>query len=82
MLGNIQIIERDSLSMSKVRRKLKNAPFLRTSFFDDMKEEVFNVVDNYEELWKRLNEKYGDIGKLVDLILFQIKSLSLEKIES
>ena len=33
-------------------------------------------------MWARLDEKYGAIGKLIDSILFQIKSLPLENSES
>ena len=41
-----------------------------------------NVGDDYEQLWERLDKKYGDVGKLVDAILFQIKALPPENAES
>ena len=35
---------------------------------DDIREEVDNQ-DNLETLWKRLDKKYGNSGKLIDTIL-------------
>lgn len=60
----------------------KHAFVLRNYLVDSVKEEVSNVGDDYKELWKRLDKKYGDVGKLVDAILFQIKSLPQENAES
>ena len=60
----------------------KHAFVLRNYLTDIVKEEVSNVGDDYKELWNRLDKKYGDVGRLVDSILFQIKSLPPENAES
>ena len=44
---------------------------------DEVREEVANVGDDYRKMWERLDQKYGNLGKLIDAILFQIKNLSL-----
>ena len=48
-------------------------PFVLKSHLDEqVKEEVDNVDDNMETLWERLDKKYGNCGKLVDVILADI----------
>ena len=45
-------------------------PFLLRSHLDEkVREEVDNVEDDMEELWKRLDAKYGNHSKYVDLVL-------------
>ena len=50
---------------------------LKSYLADSVKEEVSNVSDDYDKMWERLTEKYGDVGNLVDAILVDIKKLSL-----
>ena len=53
-------------------------PFVLKSYLvNEVKDEVDNVADNYEALWERLDEKYGDKGHLIDAIMSDIKSLKL-----
>ena len=50
---------------------------LRSYLSREVKEEVENVEDNYETLWERLDEKYGDRGQLIDSIMADIKNLKV-----
>ncbi len=56
----------------------KHAFVLRNYLNESVRDEVSNVGDDYQKVWERLDQKYGDVGKLVDAILFQIKSLPPE----
>ena len=38
---------------------------------------IRNVDDNLDEMWKRLNEKYGKASKLTDVVMFDIKQLKV-----
>ena len=49
---------------------------LKSYLNEDVKEEVINVGDDYDEMWRRLDMKYGNVGKLVDSILSDVKRLS------
>ena len=42
-----------------------------------VQEEVSNVSNDYNKMWDRLDQKYGNISKLVDSILFDVKRLSI-----
>lgn len=48
---------------------------LKNHLNESVKEEVSAVSDDYEEMWNRLDMKYGNIGKLVDAILSDVKKL-------
>lgn len=54
----------------------QHALVLRNHLIDTVRDEVSNAGDDYEKLWERLDQKYGNIGKLIDAILFDVKSLS------
>lgn len=57
--------------------KAEELPFVLKSYLDEtVREEVNNVGDVYSEMWKRLDMKYGNIGKLIDAILADVKKLS------
>jgi hypothetical protein len=48
-------------------------PFvLKSHLVEEVKDEVDNVDDNMETLWERLDKRYGNCGKLVDVILADI----------
>ena len=49
---------------------------LRECLSEEISDEVPNVGDNYLKMWERLDEKYGNVDKLVDTILDDIKKLS------
>ena len=53
----------------------QQALVLRNNLTETVREEVANAGDDYEKLWERLDQKYGNVSKLVDAILYQIKSL-------
>ena len=55
----------------------QQALVLRNHLVDAVREEVSNAGDDCDKLWERLDQKYGNAGKLIDAILFEIKSLSL-----
>jgi len=42
-----------------------------------VQEEVSHVTDDYDKMWERLDQKYGNISKLVDTILYDVKQLSI-----
>ena len=46
---------------------------LRNALAEDAKVRVRNI-DNFVEMWTRLDEKYGDEGKMVDIILADVKN--------
>ena len=46
---------------------------LRNALPEDAEVWVRNM-DNFVEMWKRLDEKYGDEGKMVDIILADVKN--------
>ena len=51
-------------------------PFVLKSYLvDKVKDEVDNVANDYDALWERLDEKYGDKGHLIDSIMSDIKCL-------
>ena len=51
-------------------------PFILRSYLtDDVKEEVDNLDDNLDTLWRRLDKKYGNCGKLVDAILADLSRI-------
>ena len=51
-------------------------PFVLKSYLkDEVKEEVDDVKGHYEEIRKRLDEKFGDKGRLIDTIMADIKYL-------
>ena len=41
-----------------------------------MCDEIRNISDDYDKMWARFDQKYGNIGKLVDTILYDVKRLS------
>ena len=45
---------------------------LRNALPEDAKVWVRNM-DNFVEMWKRLDEKYGDEGKMVEIFLAGVK---------
>ena len=50
--------------------------FVLKSYLDEtVKEEVRNVGDNYGDMWERLDAKYGNVRRLVDTILSDVKKL-------
>ena len=53
----------------------QRALVLMNNLTEIVREEVANAGDDYKKLWERLDQKYGNVNKLVDAILYQIKSL-------
>jgi hypothetical protein len=50
---------------------------LKSYLSGPVQEEINNVSDNYKKMWDRLDQKYGNINKLVDAILYDVKKLSI-----
>ena len=48
---------------------------LRSYLSDEIQEEIEGLGEYMERIWKRLDKKYGDHGKLVDAIMSEIKKL-------
>ena len=57
--------------------KTQQAFVLKGHLSESVRDEVSNVTDNYTEMWERLDQKYGNTGKLVDAILSDVKRISL-----
>ena len=49
---------------------------LKSYLTEKVREEVNNVGDNASDVWSRLDQKYGNTGKLLDIILSDVKKLS------
>ena len=48
---------------------------LRSDLVLEIMEDVSTLGDNAEQIWKRLDQKYGDESKLVDSILSDVKNI-------
>jgi hypothetical protein len=58
--------------------KSQQAFVLKGYLAESVREEVSNVIDDYTEMWARLDQKYGNTGKIVDAILADVKRISLQ----
>lgn len=54
----------------------EEAVVLKSYIAVDIRKDVENI-DSIEEIWKRLDKRYGDEGKLIDSIMFDIKRLKV-----
>ena len=55
---------------------LEKEAFVLKSYLDsEIKEDVLAAGDDAEEIWKRLDKKYGDEGKLVDSFMKDVKQI-------
>ena len=52
---------------------------LKSYLSGPVQEEISNVSDNYNKMWDRLDQKYGNINNLVDAILYDVKRLSISE---
>ena len=43
---------------------------------DEVREEVSNVSDDYRAMWRRLDQKYGNVRRLVEMHLAEVKGIS------
>ena len=48
---------------------------LKTYLASKVREEVESCGDDYYLIWERLDQRYGNIGKLIDAILYEVKCL-------
>ena len=48
---------------------------LKSYLIDKVREEVENIGDDINEIWARLDKKYGDQGRLIDTILADVKGV-------
>ena len=55
--------------------KDKEAFALRAYLSEEVREEISSLGDDIEQIWKRLDSKYGREGKLIDLIMNEVKRL-------
>ena len=54
----------------------KQVAFVLKSYLTkDIQEEVEMIAENVDDMWKRLDKKYGDKGKLIDSIMADIKDI-------
>ena len=49
---------------------------LKKHLSDAVQGEVSNVMGDYNQMWRRLDRKYGNTGRLIDTILFEVKNLT------
>ena len=49
---------------------------LKQYLSDEVREEVSNVSDDYRAMWRRLNQKYGNVRRLVEMHLAEVKGIS------
>lgn len=57
----------------------KAAYVLKSCLSDAPFDAVCNVDDDIKEMWKRLDEKYGQPSKLADVVVFDIKNMGYVK---
>jgi len=55
----------------------QHAFVLKQYLSESVRAEASNVLDDYKKMWERLDQKYGNTGKLVDAILADVKRISL-----
>ena len=48
---------------------------LKSYLVDDVREEVENIGDDITDIWERLDKKYRDQGRLIDVILADVKEI-------
>jgi len=48
---------------------------LRSYLSEEIREEVDSAGDDVGRIWSRLSQKYGNTGKLVDAIVYEVKNL-------
>jgi hypothetical protein len=68
--------ERFNLHIAKDCPKLERAFMLRSHLEPSVREEVENVEDNLMLLWQRLDSKYGNVRKYIDLVLSDLSKVS------
>ena len=59
--------------------KEEEAFALRSYLAPRVREEIEYLGDNCDQIWKRLDEKFGNESKLIDSIMFDIKRLKINK---
>ena len=55
----------------------QQAYVLKQHLSEAVRDEVSNVSDDYEQMWQRLNQRYGRTSKIVDAILADVKQISI-----
>ena len=50
---------------------------LKQHLSEAVRDEVSSVSDDYEQMWQRLNQRYGRTSKIVDAILADVKQISI-----
>ena len=55
---------------------------LKEHLSESIQDEMSNVIDDYSMLWARLDQKFGNVGHLVDKILDDIKRLKIQDVNS
>ena len=77
--GNIRAyptFKNEFLKHVKPKYPASEEAFVLKSYLEkEIKEEVLTAGDDVTEIWRRLDKKYGDEGKLVDDILKDVKQL-------
>ena len=56
----------------------QQAYVLKQHLSEAVRDEVSNVSDDYEQMWQRLNERYGRRSRIVDAILADVKQISIK----
>ena len=56
-------------------RAEEEAFVLRSFLSKDIKDEIDNLGKDAKKMWERLDHKYGDVGKLIDAILSDFKTI-------
>ena len=63
------------LVANEIKKTSTVAYILRDSLSGTPADLVRNIDDNLEEMWKRLDEKYGEKTKLIDVVMTDLKRL-------
>ena len=49
---------------------------LKKHLASSVQDEISNAMGNYLLMWQRLDKRYGNVGRLIDTILYEVKNLS------
>ena len=53
----------------------EEAFILRSDLTENIRDEVNNLGEEADARWRRLDKKYGDVGKIVESIMSDIKHM-------
>ena len=78
-LGKYPMFKQDFIKLIKPNYRETEEAFARHSYSPSVREEVEHLDDDCESIWQRLDEKYGNESKLIDLLMHDMKRLRINR---